>query len=110
MTLFPVSLDDFESKDVLDIGCWTGGTALLLASLKATVSAIEEVKKYANMTSFLAKAFGIESPKSHGVTGTDVNALMAAGRYRDIAEYCLRDVKATVLLYQIWRERLAGVK
>jgi hypothetical protein len=26
------------------------------------------------------------------------------------AEYCLRDVKATVELYQIWKERLAGIK
>lgn len=59
---------------------------------------------------FYCKAFGIESPKSHGVTGMDVNTLLAEGRYRDIAEYCLRDVQATVLLYQIWRERLAGVK
>ena len=59
---------------------------------------------------FYCKAFGIESPKSQGVTGSDVNTLMAAGRYREIAEYCLRDVKATVLLYHIWRERLAGVK
>jgi predicted PolB exonuclease-like 3'-5' exonuclease len=59
---------------------------------------------------FYCKAFGIESPKSHGVSGTDVNSLMAAGRYRDIAEYCLGDVKATVLLYHIWKERLAGVK
>jgi len=59
---------------------------------------------------FYCKAFGIESPKSHGITGMDVNSLLAAGKYRDIAEYCLRDVKATVLLYQIWKERLAGVK
>jgi len=59
---------------------------------------------------FYCKAFGIESPKSHGVTGMDVNTLMAEHRYREIAEYCLRDVKATVLLYQIWKERLAGVK
>ncbi|MCX6893301.1 MAG: ribonuclease H-like domain-containing protein [Verrucomicrobia bacterium] len=59
---------------------------------------------------FYCKAFGIESPKSHGVSGNDVGALMAEGRYRDIAEYCLRDVKATVLLYQIWNERLAGIK
>jgi DNA polymerase elongation subunit (family B) len=59
---------------------------------------------------FYCKAFGIESPKSHGVTGMDVNQLLAEGRYRDIAEYCLRDVKATVLLYQIWKERLAGIK
>ena len=59
---------------------------------------------------FYCKAFGIESPKSHGVTGMDVNDLMAAGKYREIAEYCLRDVQATVLLYQIWKERLSGLK
>ena len=59
---------------------------------------------------FYCKAFGIESPKSHGVTGMDVNDLLAAGKYREIAEYCLRDVKATVELYQIWHQRLAGIK
>src|ERR1041385_3478597 len=59
---------------------------------------------------FYCKAFGIESPKSHGVTGMDVSSLLAEKRFRDIAEYCLRDVKATVLLYQIWKERLAGIK
>jgi DNA polymerase elongation subunit (family B) len=58
---------------------------------------------------FYCKAFGIESPKSHGVTGRDMNSMIADGRHREIAEYCLRDVKATVLLYQIWKERLAGV-
>jgi DNA polymerase elongation subunit (family B) len=59
---------------------------------------------------FYCKAFGIESPKSHGVTGRDVNSLLAEGRFREIAEYCLRDVRATVVLFQIWRERLAGIK
>lgn len=59
---------------------------------------------------FYCKAFGIESPKSQGVSGLDVTSLLAAGCYREIAEYCLRDVKATVLLYQIWKERLAGIK
>ncbi len=59
---------------------------------------------------FYCKAFGIESPKSHGVTGTDVGHLVRQGRFRDIAEYCLRDVQATVLLYQVWKERLAGIK
>ncbi len=59
---------------------------------------------------FYCKAFGVESPKSHGVTGLDVNRLLAAGQYRDIAEYCLRDVQATVRLYQIWRDRLSGIK
>ena len=59
---------------------------------------------------FYCKVFGIESPKSHGITGMDVNQLMAEGRYRDIADYCLRDVHATVLLHKIWKERLAGIK
>jgi DNA polymerase elongation subunit (family B) len=59
---------------------------------------------------FYCKAFGIESPKSAGVTGMDVKDLMAAGKYREIAEYCLRDVRATVELYKIWKERLAGIK
>ncbi|MGV3774611.1 MAG: ribonuclease H-like domain-containing protein [Verrucomicrobiales bacterium] len=59
---------------------------------------------------FYCKAFGIESPKSHGVSGMDVNDMMAASRYREIAEYCLRDVKATVDLYHIWKTRLAGIR
>ena len=40
----------------------------------------------------------------------DVGNLMQEERYREIAEYCLRDVQATVTLYQIWKERLAGIK
>lgn len=59
---------------------------------------------------FYCKAFGIESPKSHGVTGRDVTTLVGEGRYQEIAEYCLRDVQATVLLYRAWKERLAGIK
>jgi DNA polymerase elongation subunit (family B) len=59
---------------------------------------------------FYCKTFGIESPKSHGISGMDVGKLMNEGRHREIAEYCLRDVRATVELYRIWKERLAGVK
>ena len=59
---------------------------------------------------FYCKAFGIESPKSHGVTGMDVARLMQEGHQREVAEYCLRDVEATVQLYRVWKERLAGIK
>src|SRR5262249_57874781 len=59
---------------------------------------------------FYCKAFGIESPKSHGVTGLDVNRLLAEGRNREIAEYCLRGVRATLQLYDLWWGRLAGLK
>jgi DNA polymerase elongation subunit (family B) len=59
---------------------------------------------------FYCKAFGIASPKSQGITGYDVTRLVGERRYREIAEYCLRDVEATVLLYHFWRERLSGIK
>ncbi len=59
IALFPVSLEDFRDKHVFDIGCWTGGTTLLLATLANKVCAIEEVKKYAETVSFLSKSFDI---------------------------------------------------
>lgn len=59
---------------------------------------------------FYCKVFGIESPKSQGISGLDVGRLLAEGRHREIGEYCLRDVDATLRLYRIWKERLAGVK
>jgi DNA polymerase elongation subunit (family B) len=59
---------------------------------------------------FYCKAFGIPSPKAQGISGLDVNDLLAEGKHREIAEYCLRDVEATVALFKIWKERLAGIK
>ena len=59
---------------------------------------------------FYCKAFGIESPKSQGITGHDVTRMVTEGRFREIAEYCLRDVHATAALYRVWQERLAGIK
>ncbi len=59
---------------------------------------------------FYCKLSALHRPKNQGVTGLDVNRLLAEGKYREIAEYCLRDVQATVQLYKIWKERLAGVK
>jgi 3'-5' exonuclease len=74
-----------------------------------TVSGRDGAAKRFNLD-FYCKAFGIESPKSHGITGMDVNRLLTERRYREIAEYCLRDVEATVLLYRIWKERLSGIR
>ncbi len=59
MALFPITIEDFRDKTVFDIGCWTGGTTLLLAALNSRVLAIEEVKKYADMTAYLCNAFGL---------------------------------------------------
>ena len=47
---------------------------------------------------------GIESPKAAGVSGGDVKGLFDDGKYEEIASYCVRDVKATAELFQIWDE------
>lgn len=55
---------------------------------------------------FYCNAFGIESPKSKGITGMEVKELYRAGRMKEIAIYCGEDVKATYELFKIWNEYL----
>lgn len=55
---------------------------------------------------FYCKAFGIESPKSHGVTGLDLAKLYEEKRFKEIAEYCLGDLKATAELFRRWEQYL----
>lgn len=50
------------------------------------------------------RAFGIQSSKSEGMDGRSVESMYRAGRYEEIATYCLEDVRATCELY----ERLAS--
>src|SRR5687768_1407897 len=45
------------------------------------------------------KTFGIVSSKTEGMDGRAVETLYRAGRYEDIAIYCLEDVRATCELY-----------
>jgi len=46
---------DLTGMTVLDIGCWTGGTSLLMTALGAKVVALEEVRKYAETVNFMAE-------------------------------------------------------
>ena len=55
---------------------------------------------------FYCQSFGIDSPKSHGVSGMDVKELYNAGKIEEIATYCAHDVEATYKLYKIWNEFL----
>lgn len=55
---------------------------------------------------FYCRSFGIDSPKSHGVSGMDVKELYKAGKIKEVATYCGHDVKATYELYKIWDEYL----
>ncbi|HVO75450.1 MAG TPA: ribonuclease H-like domain-containing protein [Ignavibacteriaceae bacterium] len=55
---------------------------------------------------FYCHAFGIDSPKSKGVSGMDVKNLYEAGKLKDIAVYCSEDVIAEYRLFKIWDEYL----
>ena len=54
------------------------------------------------------KAFGIVSSKTEGMDGRAVETLYRAGRYEDIATYCLEDVRATCELYLKLEKTLLG--
>lgn len=51
---------------------------------------------------FYANGFGIKSPKSDGIDGSNVKDFYAEKKIEVIAEYCLRDVEATWELFLIW--------
>ncbi|HWP82765.1 MAG TPA: ribonuclease H-like domain-containing protein [Bacteroidota bacterium] len=55
---------------------------------------------------FYCKAFGIESPKSHGITGLDLGRLYEEKRFQEIAEYCVGDLRATAELFRKWNQYL----
>lgn len=55
---------------------------------------------------FYCNSFGIESPKSKDVSGMEVKNLYEAGRIKDIAVYCSKDIYATYKLYKIWESYL----
>ncbi|HEV7921416.1 MAG TPA: ribonuclease H-like domain-containing protein [Thermoanaerobaculia bacterium] len=46
------------------------------------------------------KAFGVETSKGEGLDGRSVETWYRAGKHREIAEYCLDDVRATAELYE----------
>ena len=49
---------------------------------------------------FACKSFGVASPKEQGLDGFSVGHFYRAGRLREIALYCRRDVEATASLFQ----------
>ena len=56
----------------------------------------------------ICKAFGIESPKSKGITGDDVPRLWREGRVEEIARYCAGDLVATKQLLEKWEKHIGN--
>lgn len=77
---------------------------------KAHIDLLEQLTFYGLVRKFnldfYCRAYGVESPKSKGVTGMEVKTLYEAGRIKEVAIYCGDDIKATYELYKIWNEYL----
>ncbi|MDP4001659.1 MAG: ribonuclease H-like domain-containing protein [bacterium] len=54
------------------------------------------------------QAFGIESPKDKGITGHDVGQYFKDKRCREIALYCVGDIKSTAKLYEYWEKYMSS--
>lgn len=54
-----------------------------------------------------SRAFGIESPKSGGISGDDVGPLFKKKKFLDIAKYNVGDLRATRALYEKWEQYLS---
>lgn len=65
---------DLDGMRVLDVGCWTGGTSLLLAAMGARVVAIEEVKKYVDCLDYLKQSFGVDGIEPRNLSLYDCTA------------------------------------
>lgn len=61
----PASL---EGLRVLDIGCWTGGTSLLMVAMGAEVVAVEEVPMYAECLEYQKEVFNIQKLDVQGMS------------------------------------------
>ncbi len=53
-----------------------------------------------------SRAFGIESPKTGGITGDDVGRLFKEKKFVEIAKYNVKDLRATRALYEKWESCL----
>lgn len=60
MSRFDLALEDFDGKDILEVGAWTGGGSLLFVAMGGDVTAVEVDRKYARAIEYVAHAFGIE--------------------------------------------------
>jgi len=60
--------------------------------------------------SFWCRTLGIADPKADGVDGSEVGSLYDAGKYEDIARYCMRDVASTAELFLLVEERYLSLR
>jgi 2-polyprenyl-3-methyl-5-hydroxy-6-metoxy-1,4-benzoquinol methylase len=78
---FGVGTDDVIGRNVLDVGCWTGGVSLILARIGGKVTAIDEVAMYPHALGFLAEAFGMTNLETCHKSLYDLDDPAFVGRF-----------------------------
>lgn len=73
--LFQALPADLTGKRILDIGCWTGGMAMLFHSLGAKVVSLEEVTKYADACKYMRDAFAMENWQIENISLFELESL-----------------------------------
>jgi len=74
MNRFGALPERLDGLSVLDIGCYSGGTSLLMAAMGASVVAVEEVTKYVDCLKYLRDAFAIEKLDPRNLSLYDLTA------------------------------------
>jgi hypothetical protein len=69
-------------------------------AIKPHVDLLDVITFFGASRKWNLEAFGVESPKEHGMDGYSVGPYYRAGRLREIALYCRRDVEATARLFR----------
>ncbi|MBU1087658.1 MAG: ribonuclease H-like domain-containing protein [Candidatus Omnitrophica bacterium] len=77
--------------------------------IKSHIDLYDQMTFYGSMRKgfslhMVTQALGIKSPKEEGVSGAMVSDLFKQEKSIDIARYCLRDVRATKELCEIWQQ------
>ena len=75
-------------------------TRTAICARRSTSSAPRTRGSSSSTSIWPAKSFGVETSKGEGLDGRSVETWYRAGRHREIADYCLDDVRATAELYE----------
>ena len=84
---FGLDRPSLAGKELLDVGCWTGGVSLVLERLGARVCAIDEIRKYVHALNFMIGSFGIMNLSAHHMSLYQIHQHFGRDRF-DIV-FCL---------------------
>src|SRR5205807_376018 len=94
-----INIEDGRSCAMYEV---PGQTQLLneTAGQRTSIFGTTNSRQFKFNLDLACKVFGVETSKGEGLDGRSVETWYRAGRHREIADYCLDDVRATCELYE----------